>query len=777
MIGGVLIKKEHSLFLSRVLKRRKPSRRQEKQGENKMAISTRSVDQFSARHPWRVIGLWVLALAVSFGLSGALMSSAVTNEAHITSQPESLRADKLLEDRLRGPFPVNEAIIIQSPNLSVDDAAFKSYVQKVQGEVDGLGSDVVKTSATYYATGSKDMVSKDGHATLLAVVMAGDVDHATKNIDKVLNIVDEENAGGQFKLDISGFASVSEDFNKALEKDLQRSEFGTLPIALIILVLVFGALVAALAPIALSFVAIIVAVALTAVIGQQFQFAFFVVNMIVMMGLAVGIDYCLFIISRFREERARGLDKEQAITTAAATAGRAVLFSGMTVVVALLGLLIVPQTIFRSLSGGAILVVLAAVAAALTLLPAILSLLGDRVNSIRLPFVQHAQEAHDEQAPGGFWDRVARTVMARPVLSVVAVVALLVAASIPYFSINLGFSGVTTLPESFRSKQGFDVLKEQFGGGEVYPAEVAIDGQIASPQVQAAIEKLKSAVASDASFGASHLEVNQAGDLGLLTFQMSADPNSQGATKAIERLRHDYIPSAFAGSGARALVTGQAANNLDFYDLAANYQPIVFVFVLGLSFLLLMMVFRSIVVPAKAIILNLLSVGAAYGLLVLVFQKGVGAGLLGFQKVEAIEAWLPLFLFSVLFGLSMDYHVFLLSRIKEHYDRTGDNTASVAFGVRSTGRLITGAALIMVAVFGGFAIGDLVMFQQMGFGLGVAVLIDATLLRSVLVPASMKLLGKWNWYLPPVLNWLPHLGIEEAAPESRYVPDGMPERA
>jgi RND superfamily putative drug exporter len=494
-----------------------------------------------------------------------------------------------------------------------------------------------------------------------------------------------------------------------------------------------------------------------------FQFSFFVTNMIVMMGLAVGIDYCLFIISRYREERGKGLDSLEAITVAGGTAGRAVLFSGMTVVIALLGLLIVPHTIFRSLSGGAILVVLAAVAASITLLPAVLSLMGNKVDALRLPFIQHAQTEHDEQAPGGFWDHVARIVMARPALSAFLAAGFLIVLTIPYFSINIGSSGVSSLPESFPSKQGFNILKDQFNGGQTNPAEVVINGSVNAPAVQSGIEKLKSIVSEDKSFGATHYEVNRDGNLALLSFQMGDDPASEAATTAIERLRNDYIPQAFAGvSDAEVLVTGTAAFNLDFFDLADTYSPLVYAFVLGLSFVLLMLVFRSVVVPAKAIIMNLLSVGAAYGLIVLVCQEGFGAKLLGFQQVEAIEAWLPLFLFSILFGLSMDYHVFLLSRIKERYDLTGDNTDAVAFGVRSTGRLITGAALIMVAVFGGFAIGDMVMFQQMGFGLGVAVLIDATIIRSVLVPASMKLLGKNNWYFPSWLEWLPRIGIEGA---------------
>jgi len=501
----------------------------------------------------------------------------------------------------------------------------------------------------------------------------------------------------------------------------------------------------------------------TAVLGQEWQFSIFAVNVITMIGLAVGIDYSLFIISRFREERLRGLDKVEAIVRAGGTAGRTVLFSGGTVIIGLLGMLIVPQTIFRSIAIGAVLVAAAAVAASLTLLPAVVSLLGDRVNWGRIPLIQRGQAAFDEQRPGGFWDRLARTVMRHPVISFVAAAGLLMVAAIPYFNINTGFSGVSTLPDNLPAKQAFLTLDREFSAGLISPAQVVIDGQVNSPQVQDGVQRLESILAGDSSFGNPTYEANAAGDLALVEVPVAGDPNSNRAEDAVQRLRNDYVPQAFSGVPARVLVGGDIAGNLDGFDMLARYTPIVFAFVLGLSFILLMVVFRSIVVPIKAVIMNLLSVGAAYGLLVLVTQEGVGAGLFGFQQVESIEAWLPIFLFAILFGLSMDYHVFLLSRIRERYDQTHDNTEAVVFGVRSTGRLITGAALIMVAVFAGFAAGDLVMFQEMGFGAGVAVLLDATIVRSILVPSAMRLLGDWNWYLPSVLRWLPDVRAE--APE------------
>jgi RND superfamily putative drug exporter len=717
----------------------------------------------SARHPWRMVGLWLVGFIVSFVVIGAFMEDALTTEARVTNNPDSAVGEQLLEDRLRGEFRTNEAVIVQSADLTADDAAFQAKVEAIQGQIRALGPEIIQDSTNFYETEAPAMVSQDRHAALITITMAGAIDDANTNVEEVVKIVQDADGTAGFSTFISGFATVNHDFTEAAERDLQRSEYGPLPLAFIILVLVFGAVVAAIAPMVLAIMAIVLAIAIVALIGNTTDFSFFVVNMIVMMGLAVGIDYSLFILSRYREERNRGLDTDAAISVAGSTAGRAVLFSGLTVIIALMGLLIIPHTIFRSLASGAIFVVAASVLASLTLLPAILRLLGDRVNKGRIPLIQKAQQRFDEEHVGGFWDRLARAVMARPVIGVIGATTLLAAAAIPFFDINLGGSGVSSLPDSFISKQGFDVLDAEFGGGQVNPVEVVLDvqaGDANSPEILAAIESLEAGVEGESVLSAPTYESNEAGDLGLLSFQLAADPFSDEAVSAVERLRQDYIPAAFAGVNADVYVTGTAAISLDQYDLTDQYTPYVFAFVLGLSFILLMLVFRSIVVPATAIVMNLLSVGAAYGLIVLVFQKGFLGSTLGFQQVEAIESWLPLFLFAILFGLSMDYHVFLLSRIRERFDQTGNNTEAVAFGIRSTGRLITGAALIMVAVFGGFAIGDLVMMQQMGFGLGVAVFLDATIIRSVLVPSTMKILGNANWYLPPVLHWLPRIGIE-----------------
>jgi putative drug exporter of the RND superfamily len=363
-------------------------------------------------------------------------------------------------------------------------------------------------------------------------------------------------------------------------------------------------------------------------------------------------------------------------------------------------------------------------------------------------------------------------------------------AALPYFSINEGFSGVSTLPDEAESKQAFIILDGEFSGGLGSPVEIVVDGEI-TPSVMASIEDMQATLQADPSFGPSVVEVNGAGDLALVSAPLSGDIAGNDAMDAVGELRNDVVPRLFNGVRVEVLVGGDTAYNVDYLNQTSFYTPIVFLFVLGLSFVLLTLAFRSLVIPAKAIAMNLLSVGAAYGLLVLFFQQGVGpevfkdiAGWLGFVQVEAIEAGLPLFLFSVLFGLSMDYHVFLLSRIRERFDQTGDNGGSVAYGLRTTGALITGAAAVMVAVFGGFAAGPLVPLQQMGFGLAVAVALDATIVRSILVPATMKLLGDRNWYLPSWLEWLPKVNIEgvatpeivaepeEAEPDRELVPVG-----
>jgi RND superfamily putative drug exporter len=720
-------------------------------------LSTEGLARAASRRPWLTVGAWVAALVLALVTIVSFLGSALTTDVKLTNDPESLRAEELLAARLPDPNEVDEVVVVRSETLTVDDAAFRSAVEQLTEKIQAQSG--VESVQSFYDTNDPSLVSEDRDATLVSIALQGGEEEGEENVPPIVDLVEATRGPGGIEAFITGEATGSVDQQELSQSDLKKGELAVgLPAALIILALVFGALVAASIPLILALTSIVITMGLASLVGQVFQLSFFITNMVTAMGLALGIDYSLFVLSRYREERAHGRAKADAIAASGATASRAVFFSGLTFVIALLGMLLVPLNILRSLAAGAILVGIVAVVAALTLLPALLALLGDRVNAARVPVVGRAAQRGGSE--GRFWSWAARRVMARPVASLVAVVALLLAAAVPVLDLDIGANGISVVPDRFPSKQGYLALQEEFPTATATPLQIVVDGDVASPDVTAAIDRLETTLAETPKFGRPQVRVEEDKEIALLTVPIGGDPLAKQATDAVRELRAETIPPIFAGTGAEVLVGGESANRLDYFTTVRDWLPIVFAVVLGLSFILLTVAFRSIVIPVKAILLNLLSVGAAYGLLVLVFQKGVGAGLLGFTQVDAIEAWVPLFLFSVLFGLSMDYHVFLLSRIREHYTRTGDNTEAVAYGVSSTSRLITGAALIIIAVFTGFALGELVMFQQMGFGVGVALLLDATIVRSVLLPASMRLLGDRNWYLPSWLSWLPEINVE-----------------
>jgi putative drug exporter of the RND superfamily len=715
-----------------------------------------------ARRPWRTVGVWFAAIVLSVGAVGALLGDRLTTEFQVTNNPDSLIADRLIHERFPGRDQVDEVVVVRSETLTVRDDAFKAQVQSLHEEFSKAGA-----STRSFVTGERTLVSEDGKAAALLVRLGLDASNA---IEGVVGAVQAADANEAFATTITGKWTLDRDFNKLSQQDLKKGElqFG-LPAAMVILLLAFGAVVAASIPLLLAIVSIIVALGLTAVVAQGFELSVFIVNMLVAMGLALGIDYAFFTVSRFREERAAGKEKLQAIAATGATANRAVMFSGSAFVIAMLGLLLVQSTIMRSLAAGAILVGVVSVVAALTLLPAVLSLLGDRVNKLRLPIVGRSI-AGQEATEGRLWGAVIRRVLARPGLSLGIAVVVLLALTAPAVTMHIGSAGTSTLPDSLLSKQGAIAVEQSFPQASTDPAQVVIDGNLDDPAVTAAISRLQAAVAADADFGPATLTRNAKGDLAILSVPVGSDALTDRAVEAVKRLRADLIPAAFTDAATRVLVGGTTAINVDYFAVMSSWLPIVLLIVLALSFGLLTVAFRSVVVPATAVLMNLLSVGAAYGLLVLVFQHGYGAGIFGFQQVEAVEAWIPLFLFAVLFGLSMDYQVFLLSRIRERYSQTGDTRDAVTFGVTSTARIITGAALIIVAVFGGFAAGELVMFQQMGFGVAVALLLDATVVRSVIVPAAMALLGERNWYLPSWLEWLPHVEVEGHGAETPEAP-------
>ena len=694
----------------------------------------------AARRPGLTLGAWVLAVVVSLVLIVFFLGDALSGEGEQLNNPESEQAYSLIGERLPpDPNFTTDVVLIRSESVPTDSPGFGVRSLPLRQALEA-------TDGVAYV--NPEPVARTERALVYEVGLEDE--SAAENVQEVL----EQHEDANFELFLTGEWSVERDFLTLSEEDLQKGElqFG-LPVALIVLLLVFGAVVAGLVPLALAIVAILTALGLVALVGTTFELSVFTINMLTGMGLALGIDYALFVVSRFREERSGGRDKLDAIAATGATASRAVLFSGCAFVIAMLGLLLIPNTIFRSLAAGAILVGITSVAAALTLLPAVLSLLGDRVNALRIPIIGRGAE-RGTGAVSPFWGGVVRAVMRRPALSLALSAAFLIALSIPVLSYTTGEAGIRTLPDRFASKQGFTALEEEFGIGTTDNVEVVVDGDVESQETRAGIEQLADDMRANDAFRQVETELHPEARLAVVEALPTGDSRDDRALDAVRTLREEEIP------GARVLVTGETAESIDYYALTDQWLPILLAVVLTLSFILLTVAFRSIVVAGKAIVLNLLSVGAAYGVLILVFQKGIGNEVFGFQQVDFIEAWVPLFLFAVLFGLSMDYHVFLLSRIRERYVQTGDNDEAVVHGIGSTARLITGAALIIIAVFGGFAVGDLVMFQQMGFGVAIALLIDATIVRSVLLPAAMKLLGDWNWYLPSWLEWLPDFHVE-----------------
>ena len=539
-----------------------------------------------------------------------------------------------------------------------------------------------------------------------------------------------------------------------------------IPLTLVILLLVFGSAVAALIPLLLAITAVMATTALIAIPSQFVAVDEQIAEVILLIGLAVGIDYSLFYLRREREERAAGRSEHAALEAAAATSGRAVLVSGITVLIAMAGMFLSGDKTFMSFSIGTMMVVAVAMLGSLTVLPALLGRLGDKVEKGRIPFLRRLRSKNGESR---FWGAILDRVLRRPVVSAVAAGAVLIALTVPALSLNTATTGVDdiSIPEIEPLKK-FDAA---FPGGND-PAVVAIQADdVRLPAVQDAIVELKQeALASGQMKGPIELEVSRDSTVAQLAIPLAGTSTDDKSQAALATLRDDLLPSTLGEvEGVEYAVTGTTALDKDWEAKMTTTAPLVFGFVLLFAFLIMLVSFRSIVVALKAILLNLLSVGAAYGILVAVFQWGWGENLLDFESNGGITPWLPMFLFVILFGLSMDYHVFILSRVREAYDRGLSNEEAVSYGIKSTAGVVTSAAVVMVGTFSVFALLPVIDMKEMGIGLAAAILIDATIIRAVLLPATMKLLGDWNWYLPSWLGWLPRLE-HEPAPEAPPVP-------
>jgi RND superfamily putative drug exporter len=719
--------------------------------------------RWSASH-WKTATFgWLAFVVAAVVIGGAVGTKTLGSGDGLPG--ESGRVEKILEEDFKQP--AGETVLVQSRTLTADSPAFAAAVDDVVRRVSSIP--FVTRVRDPRLRANTDQISPDRHAAIVRYDIRGEADDAVDKAGPLVaavNRVKAENPGmyvGAF-----GDATTEKEINDSVGKDLERAGLLSLPVTIVVLLVAFGALIAAGIPLLLALTAVGATMGLLAIPSHIWPVDDNVSAVVLLIGLAVGVDYALFYLKREREERAAGRGERAALEAAAATSGRAVLISGLTVMTAMAGMFLTGDPTFGSFAMATILVVAIAVLGSLTVLPALLSRLGDRVNKARVPLL------HRLQRPGGgrFWSWILDRVLRRPLVSVVVSGGLLVALALPALGMKTVVPGAEAFPQNLQSVQAFNRLQQVFPGVED-PARVVVRApSIDEPRVQAALADLRSrALASGQVHTPITTRINPERTVATIALPIYGNGTDDASNAALATLREDVIPQTVGSlDNVEAGVTGTTANSADFGRAMRSTAPLVFAFVLALAFLLLLVAFRSLVIAVKAIVLNLLSVAAAFGVLVLVFQYGWAKGILGFDYSGGVMAWLPVFLFVILFGLSMDYHVFILSRVREAYDRGMRTEDAVAYGIKTTAGVVTSAAVVMVFVFSIFGTLSLIMMKQFGVGLAAAVLIDATVVRAVLLPATMKLLGDWNWYLPRWLGWLPRLRLEAPptpAPELR----------
>ena len=722
---------------------------------------------WSANHRKLAIWGWL-----GFVVLAVLVGNVVTQDKiHGAEQftGESERAEQTLQDA--GMRPNDESVVLQSADLTAEDPEFRAAVE--QGVTDLEKTQYVTNVASPYADGGS--ISADGHTVLIDFEITGDDLEGVDRLDPSLATVDGIAADNpEFTVEQFGTVSTQQELNDIFASDLGKAELLSFPLTLLILVIAFGSLVAAGVPLLLAISAVAAAMGLVGLTSQVWPVDNNLSSVILLIGLAVGVDYSLFYIRREREERARGNSPRGALAVAAATSGRAVLISGMTVIAAMAGMFLSGDKTFISFAEGTILVVAIAMFASVTVLPALLAWLGDRIDKGRIPFLARRQSTGESR----FWSPIITRVMRRPWLSILLAGGALIALAVPALRLNLATSGPDDLPQDLQVIQTYNLVREAFPV-EGVTADVVVSGDdVRTGAIGSAIEELvRESEASPGITQGTTIEYNLDGSVAKVSIPTEGTGNDATSQDALATIRDDVIPAAFGGiDGVTVDVSGNAAQSVDFRDQLVDRLPLIFAFVFAVAFLLLLVTFRSIVIPIKAILLNLLSIGAAYGILVLIFQDGNGESVLDFSSNGGVTSWLPLFLFVILFGLSMDYHVFILSRVREGYLSGMTTTEAVRHGISVSAGTVTSAAVVMVVVFLVFATLSFIDFKEMGIGLAAAVLIDATVIRGVLLPASMKILGDWNWYLPSWLEWIPHVGsgADPREPEPGFEPADEP---
>jgi uncharacterized membrane protein YdfJ with MMPL/SSD domain len=724
---------------------------------------------WSGRHRKKAIWGWLAFVVIVFMAGNMAGTTQISDLDQLSGEA---RKAELALDRT-GLRPVEEVVFIQSDKLTIKDPEFRAAITDVTGR---LSKVPYVENVTSPLTGDSE-VSSDGRAALVGFEIRGDSTETKTRVDPALAAV----AAVQAKhpgMDVEQFggASANKAVNDTIGDDLKKAGELSLPITLIILTITFGTLVAAGLPLLVGVTAVIAALGLVAIPSELLPVDGNLSAVILLIGLAVGVDYALFYLRREREERAAGRSERDALEVAAATSGRAVLISGVTVIVAMAGMFISGDKAFISFAEGAITVVAIAMFASLTVLPAMLSWLGDRVEKGRIPLIGRRRRPAGQSR---FWTAVTGRVMQRPGLSIVLAGGLLVALAIPALQMKSVTSDIDQLPQDLPVIQTYNKVKQVFPTEGVTATVVVAADDVRSGATGAGIADLQTRVnGSKAFLPGTEVTYSDDGSVAKIDVPSRGTGTDAASTNALNELRDVIIPATVgAVAGVSVNVSGDAATSADSAGQLNSRLPLIFAFVFGLAFLLMLVTFRSIVIPIKAILLNLLSVGAAYGVLVLVFQNGHGESLLGFASNGGVANWLPLFLFVVLFGLSMDYHVFILSRVRELHDRGLPTDEAVKQGISTTAGTVTSAAIVMVGVFAVFVTLSFLDFKEMGLGLAAAVLIDATIIRGVLLPASMKLLGDWNWYLPRWLQWLPRIGAERDTAPPIEATDPQPDEA
>jgi uncharacterized membrane protein YdfJ with MMPL/SSD domain len=720
---------------------------------------------WSAAH-WKTATFgWLAFVVVAFQLGSVV---GVKNIDPNTSGPgQSGRMDRILDAGFK--LPANESVLVQSRSLQVGAPAFDSAVSDVVARVSKLKA--VQNVTSPLDPGRAGQIAPSRHAAIVEFEIRGKKTNAADKLGPVLKSVDDaQKAHPGLYIGEFGEASAAKATDTAFANDLKSAGALSIPLTLIILVFAFGALVAAGIPLLLALTAVFATFGLAALPSHLLPIAQEANAVVLLVGLAVGVDYSMFYLRREREERAKGLSERAAIEAAAATSGRSILISGLTVMVAMAGMFLTGDGTFESFAYATMMVVGIAMLGSLTVLPALLSRLGDGVDRVRVPFVGRIRGSQGESR---IWGPIVDAVLRRPVLSASLAGGALLLLAVPVVQLHISTPGPDTFPKSLAVVKTYDRMQQAFPG-KALPANVVVKASnVNAPAMRSAISELEQrALASGQAHKPITVDTNREGTIANITVPIAGSGTDAGSRASLAALRDAIVPETVgAVPGTQAGVTGLTAEWKDQQDQMKSKLPLVVGFVLLFAFCLMLVAFRSVVIAAKAIVLNLLSVAAAYGVLVLVFQHGLGKGLLGFSSTAGISPVVPLLLFVILFGLSMDYHVFIVSRIREAFDRGESMDDAIADGIKATAGVVTSAAIVMVAVFSIFITLSMLFFKQFGVGLAAAVLIDATIVRGVLLPATMKLLGDWNWYLPRWLQWLPQLEPDEPEPTTVVNPE------